>query len=94
MRDGCSLRSRAGGSVTRGLLTRCTFGRCRHFLRKLHRIVDGYVVVVSARSTPRTLLGEALNLLDPASVIGLVFNRDDRPLFGYYRSHYGAYFRS
>jgi protein-tyrosine kinase len=60
----------------------------------LRQVVDGYVVVVSARSTPRKLVGEALNLLDPASVIGLVFNRDDRPLFGYYRSHYGQYFRS
>jgi capsular exopolysaccharide synthesis family protein len=60
----------------------------------LRSVVDGYIVVVCAHVTPRTLLGEALNLLDPASVIGLVFNRDDRPLFGYYRSHYGAYFPS
>jgi capsular exopolysaccharide synthesis family protein len=60
----------------------------------LRHVVDGYIVVVSARSTPRKLVGEALNLLEPASVIGLVFNRDDRPLFGYYRSHYGKYFRS
>jgi len=60
----------------------------------LRQLVDGYIVIVSARSTPRKLLGEALNLLEPASVIGLVFNRDDRPLFGYYRSHYGQYFRS
>ena len=60
----------------------------------IRQLVDGYIVVVSARSTPRKLVGEALNLLQPASVIGLVFNRDDRPLFGYYRSHYGQYFRS
>jgi capsular exopolysaccharide synthesis family protein len=56
-------------------------------------LVDGYLVVVSARSTPRKLLGEALNLLEPASVIGLVYNRDDRPVFGFYRSHYRQYFR-
>jgi hypothetical protein len=59
----------------------------------LRRLVDGYIVVVSARSTPRKLVGEALNLLEPTSVVGLVFNRDDQPLFGYYRSHYQQYFR-
>ena len=59
----------------------------------LRDIVDGYLVVVSARSTPRRLLGEALNVLEPASVIGLVYNRDDRPVFGFYRSHYRQYFR-
>jgi capsular exopolysaccharide synthesis family protein len=60
----------------------------------LRRLIDGYIVVVAACSTPRKLLGEALNLLEPKSVIGLVFNKDDRPLFGYYRSHYRNYFRS
>jgi Mrp family chromosome partitioning ATPase len=58
----------------------------------LHRVVDGYLVVVGARSTPRKLLGEALNLLDPAAVMGLVYNRDEQPLFGYYRSRYRRYF--
>jgi capsular exopolysaccharide synthesis family protein len=57
----------------------------------LRRVVDGYVVVVSANATPRKLLGEALNSLDPSSVMGLVFNRDDFPLFGYYGG-YKAYF--
>lgn len=57
-------------------------------------LVDGYLLVVSARSTPRKLVGEALNQLDPVSVIGLVYNRDDRPLFGFYRSHYRQYFRA
>lgn len=60
----------------------------------LGRCVDGYIVVVSANSTPRKLVGEALNLLQPNSVIGLVFNRDDRPLFGYYRSSYRKYYQS
>ena len=35
-----------------------------------------------------------LSQLEPASVIGLVYNRDDRPLFGFYRSHYRQYFRA
>ena len=54
--------------------------------------VDGYIVVVSANSTPRKLVGEALSLLTPSSVLGIVFNRDDRPMFGYYRGHYRQYF--
>ena len=55
--------------------------------------VDGFVVVVAAHRTPRPLLGDALNLLDPAKVIGIVFNGDDRPLSGYYGYYYGYYGR-
>ena len=58
----------------------------------LSRIVDGMLVVVAANQTPRKLLGEALNLVDPAKVMGIVFNRDDRPLFGYYDEYYREYF--
>jgi capsular exopolysaccharide synthesis family protein len=56
-------------------------------------VVDRYILVVSASSTPRKLVGEALNLLEPDSLLGLVFNRDDHPLFGYY-GNYRSYFRS
>ena len=58
----------------------------------LSRLVDGMLIVVAANQTPRKLLGEALNLVDPAKVIGIVFNRDDRPLFGYYDEYYREYF--
>jgi polysaccharide biosynthesis transport protein len=58
----------------------------------LSRTVDGVLVIVAANQTPRKLLGEALNLLDPAKVLGIVFNRDDRPLFGYYDAYYREYF--
>ena len=58
----------------------------------LARIVDQMLVVVAANQTPRKLLGEALNLVDPAKVMGIVFNRDDRPLFGYYDEYYREYF--
>ena len=58
----------------------------------LSRIVDQMLVVVAANQTPRKLLGEALNLVDPAKVMGIIFNRDDRPLFGYYDAHYREYF--
>ena len=58
----------------------------------LARIVDGMLIVVAANTTPRKLLGEALNLVDPAKVMGIVFNRDERPLFGYYDEYYREYF--
>jgi capsular exopolysaccharide synthesis family protein len=64
----------------------------------LRHAVDGYLVVVAAGRTPRKLLGEALNLLPPESVLGLVFNHDEQPLFGYYsrycRSYFGSYIES
>ncbi|HSL20168.1 MAG TPA: CpsD/CapB family tyrosine-protein kinase [Vicinamibacterales bacterium] len=58
--------------------------------RLISQWVDGLMVVVSAHRTPRRALAEALTLLDPAKVIGLVFNGDDRPLTGYssYNRHY------
>ena len=56
------------------------------------RIVDQLLVVVAANQTPRKLLGEALNLVGPEKVMGIVFNRDDRPLFGYYNEYYREYF--
>ena len=58
----------------------------------LAKLVDGVLMVVSANHTPRKLLGEALNLLDATKVLGIVFNRDVRPLFGYYDSYYKEYF--
>ena len=52
--------------------------------------VDGFLLVVAAHKTPRKLLEDALESLEPAKVVGLVFNGDDRPLSGYY-SYYQAY---
>jgi len=57
----------------------------------LRSVVDGFLVVVSANSEPRKLLGEALNSLEPSMVLGLVFNRDERPLFGYYGGYQGYF---
>jgi capsular exopolysaccharide synthesis family protein len=55
--------------------------------RLLSRVIDGYIVVIAAHTTPRRLLAEALDLLDRTKVIAVVFNGDDRPLSTYY----GAY---
>ena len=60
--------------------------------RVLSRWVDGILLVVAAHKTPRRLVGEALSLLDPDKVVGLVFNGDDRPLSASsYRYGYVAY---
>jgi capsular exopolysaccharide synthesis family protein len=56
------------------------------------KLVDGLLVVVAANHTPRKLLAEALTHLDPAKVLGIVFNRDNKPLYGYYDSSYRGYF--
>jgi Mrp family chromosome partitioning ATPase len=59
--------------------------------RLVGRCVDGFLIVVGAHKTPRKLLADALNLMDPAKIIGLVFNGDDRPLsgrYGYYSQYY------
>jgi protein-tyrosine kinase len=56
------------------------------------KLVDGLLVVVAANQTPRKLLAEALTQLDPSKVLGMVFNRDTKPLFGYYDSSYRGYF--
>lgn len=58
--------------------------------RILEKLVDGILLVVSAHRTPRRLVEEAFSLVDPAKVLGLVFNRDDRPLSGYYRAYHNV----
>ena len=58
----------------------------------LARALDGIVVVVAANDTPRKLLEESLNLLDSSKVLGIVFNRDHRPLYGYYNGGYRTRF--
>ena len=52
--------------------------------RAIARCVDGFLVIVAAHRTPRKLVEEALNAMEPAKVIGLIFNGDDRPLSNYY----------
>jgi capsular exopolysaccharide synthesis family protein len=59
--------------------------------RILESWVDGFLLVVSANRTRRRLVAEALNLLAPGKMVGLVFNRDDRPLSNGYGYGYEAY---
>ena len=59
--------------------------------RVVAQLVDGVIIVVAAHRTPRRALADAISVLDPAKVIGTVFNGDDRPLSPYsgYYGHYG-----
>jgi Mrp family chromosome partitioning ATPase len=49
--------------------------------------VDKFLLVVAAHRTPRKLLEEALNVMDPDKLAGIVFNQDNRPLSGHYRKY-------
>jgi capsular exopolysaccharide synthesis family protein len=59
--------------------------------RLLEKWVDGFILVVGAHQTPRKLVQEALATMEPAKVLGMVLNSDDRPLSGYY-GYYGHYY--
>ena len=51
--------------------------------RLLSKWVDGFLVVVAAHRTPRKLVAETLDLMEPTKLIALLFNGDDEPLSGY-----------
>ena len=55
--------------------------------------MDGLVVIVTAHKTPRKQLETALNMLDGAPVLGIVFNRDDKARAGYRRDYRGYFSR-
>jgi protein-tyrosine kinase len=60
--------------------------------RLLERVADGFLLVVAAHKTPRKLIEEAINVLDPDKVVGLIFNKNDsRPVLGY--SDYDSYYQ-
>jgi Mrp family chromosome partitioning ATPase len=55
--------------------------------RLVTKCVDGFVIVVAAHRTPRSALAETLNLIEPAKVVGLVFNGHAAGHRDYYRSN-------
>jgi protein-tyrosine kinase len=57
--------------------------------RLIAKWVDALLMVVAAHSTPREALEEALTLVRPANVLGLVFNGYDRSSGKYYGYGYG-----
>jgi protein-tyrosine kinase len=55
--------------------------------RLLARLVDGYIVVVAAHRTTKKSVADAVDLIDAAKLVAVVFNGEDRPLssnYGYY----------
>jgi protein-tyrosine kinase len=52
--------------------------------RAIEKRVDGFVLVIGADRTPRKMVDEALNVLDPARVVGIVFNGDKASALRYY----------
>jgi capsular exopolysaccharide synthesis family protein len=56
--------------------------------RVIAKHVDGFLMIVAAHKTPRKLIEEALDILEPAKVLGLVFNADDHPLSRSYSYNY------
>jgi len=61
--------------------------------RLIEQWVDGFVLVIAAHKTPRRLVSEALNELDRAKMLGVIFNADDRAgskYYGYSGSYYDA----
>jgi capsular exopolysaccharide synthesis family protein len=45
--------------------------------------VDGFLVVVAAHKTPRRLVAETLDLMEPTKLVALLFNGHDEHLSGY-----------
>jgi capsular exopolysaccharide synthesis family protein len=50
--------------------------------------VDGFLVVVAADRTPKKMLEEAFNLMDPKKIMGLVFNGYTPVGDSYYKGYY------
>ena len=61
--------------------------------RVIARWVDGFLMVVGAHLTPRPMLAEALNILGPDKVFGLVYNGGEELLTKYYGYGYQGYGR-
>jgi capsular exopolysaccharide synthesis family protein len=60
--------------------------------RVIARLVDGMILVVAAHRTPRAMLAAAFDIIDPARMIGLVFNGYDHLLAGSHMRYHGAYY--
>ncbi len=50
----------------------------------LQRWIDGFLVVVAAHKTPRKLIEEAIQVVEPTKMLGFIFNNDAQSASGYY----------
>jgi len=55
--------------------------------RLIEQWMDGFLVVVAAHQTSPKLLAEALHIMDPTKLVGLVLNRDDHLAPQYYHAY-------
>lgn len=55
------------------------------------RWVDHVLLVVLAHRTPRKMIEEALDIMGPDKIGGLIFNCDDSPTHQYYGDYYGHF---
>jgi capsular exopolysaccharide synthesis family protein len=55
--------------------------------RLIEQWIDGFLVVVAAHKTPPKLLADALHVIDPAKLVGLVLNKDDHLAAQYYQTY-------
>ena len=56
--------------------------------------VDGFLVVVAANRTPRRLVEEALGVIEPARILGLVFNGDTEGRHASYKGYGDNYLQT
>lgn len=56
--------------------------------RLIERWVDRFFLVVAAHKTPRKLVQQGLSVIANEKILGMVFNGDDPPVFGY-EQYYG-----
>jgi Mrp family chromosome partitioning ATPase len=61
--------------------------------RLIAAVTDGFLIVVGAHHTPRRMLEETLSAMDPADVIGIVFNAADR-MDARYAAYYAKAYRA
>jgi capsular exopolysaccharide synthesis family protein len=57
--------------------------------RVLAKVVDGFLVVVTAHRTPRRLVDEALGVLPKEMIVGVVFNAEEETLSRSHHAYYG-----
>src|SRR5207302_2146696 len=58
--------------------------------RLIAKCVDGFLIVVAADRTPRGVLAEVLDQMEPAKVMGLVFNGEEARRSSYYGAYSGS----
>ena len=62
--------------------------------RFIEKWVDGFLMIVNAHKTLQKFVDEALGVLEPSKIVGLIFNRDEHIISGDYSYYYSRYTKS